>query len=133
MERYMILINDIELTRITTDLDTYELPEMGKHTIKVNDIDLSRSNSTDDDSVFMSQILMDTGRRKSLYQNASSRQKVSMILCFVSYFFLLLFFVTVYVYILVNIISTDDKEHNENKHSMETDRYNVSGPNVIKI
>ena len=133
MERYMILINDIELTRITTDLDTYELPEMGKHTIKVNDIDLSRSNSTDDDSVFMSQILMDTGRRKSLYQNASSRQRVSMILCFVSYFFLLLFFVTVYVYILVNIISTDDKEHNENKHSMETDRYNVSGPNVIKI
>ena len=133
MERYMILINDIELTRITTDLDTYELPEVGKHTIKVNDIELSRSTSTDDDSVFMSQILMDTGRRKSLYQNASSRQRVSMILCFVSYFFLLLFFVTVYVYILVNIISTDDKEHKENKDSMETDRYNVSEPSIIKI
>ena len=133
MERYMILINDIELTRITTDLDTYELPEVGKHTIKVNDIELSRSTSTDDDSVFMSQILMDTGRRKSLYQNSSSRERVSMILCFVSYFFLLLFFVTVYVYILVNIISTDDKEHKENEDSMEKDRYNVSELSIIQI
>ena len=129
----MILINDIELTRITTDLDTYELTEVGKHTIKVDDIELSRSTSTDDDSVFMSKILMDTGRRKSLYQNASSRQRVSMILCFVSYFLLLLFFVTVYVYILVNIISTDDKEHKEHNDSMETDRYNVSEPSIIKI
>ena len=109
MVKHSIDDNDIELISITTDEDLQEMPEMEKCIITVNDVE-TESTMTHEDSDSLSQILMGTRKQEVWYQNSSFKQRLSVIVCFVSYLFLLTSFVTMYFYILSDIISTNRKQ-----------------------
>ena len=108
MVKHSIDDNDIELITITTDEDLQEMPEMEKCIIKVNDVE-TVSSVTDEDSDSLSQILMDKRKQEIWYQDSSFKQRLSIVVCFVSYLFLLTSFVTMYFYMLSDIISTNRK------------------------
>ena len=108
MVKHSIDDNEIELITITTDDDLQEMPEMEKCIIKVNDVE-TVSSVTDEDSDSLSQILMGKRKQEIWYQDSSFKQRLSIVVCFVSYLFLLTSFVTMYFYILSDIISTNRK------------------------
>ena len=109
MVKYSIDDNEIELLTTSTDEDLQEIPEMEKCIIKLNDIETA-SAATDEDSDSLSEILMGTRKQEIWYQHSSFKQRLSIIVCFLSYLFLLASFVTMYFYILSDIISTNTKQ-----------------------
>ena len=109
MVKYSIDNNEIELLTTSTDEDLQEIPEMEKCIIKLDDIETA-SAATDEDSDSLSQILMGTRKQEIWYQHSSFKQRLSIIVCFLSYLFLLASFVTMYFYILSDIISTNTKQ-----------------------
>ena len=118
--------NDIELSTITTDEDIEKTSDREMHIIKVNDVEVINTY-IDEDSDSLSDLLMDMRTRTIWQQYSSSMNRISMIVCFISYLFMLTSFVTIYLYILSDIISTDDKMDNG---QFVLNKANESGDNV---
>ena len=82
---------------------------MERLTIQVNDIEISSTNS-DEDNVSLSQLLMDSSTSKIWFQSRSFKQRMSLILCFIGYLFLAASFLIIYISLLINMTSEDGKK-----------------------